>query len=241
MVLVMGLGMPAALWSPVRDRLVDSGVTAHAFDHRGVGQRADQAPRTDMAGLAADLLAELDVRGLDRVHLVGISMGGMVAQELAVRRPDRLRSLALIATAASAADLLPPSGPALSALLFERDREARLSRLLFPAEVRDDPAFRRRAEVMARSAAPPATFRAHLRAVLGHRASHRLGTLRLPTLVVAPRRDVLIPPRCSDTLARLIPNARLEAFAGAGHGLIAQVPDALAALLALHAAAAEAG
>ncbi len=238
--LVMGLGMPGHLWGPVRDALAARGVAVDTCDHRGVGTRASEPPRADMAGLAADVADALDARGWPVAHLVGISMGGMVAQELAVRRPDRLRSLTLVATAAWGRALAWPTREAMAAFLGERDRARRLGRLLFPPEIRDDPAFWARAERMAAEMAPPSTVRAHLRAVWGHDARNRLGTLRVPTLVVRPARDVLIPPVHPTDLAARIPGARLETFEAAGHGLIAQVPDALAAVIVDHALRAEA-
>jgi pimeloyl-ACP methyl ester carboxylesterase len=239
-VLVMGLGMPGHLWSPVVDRLAARGTTAHTPDHAGVGARAPDAPRTDMAGLAADLLAVLDERGWGRVHLVGISMGGMVCQELAVRRPDRVRSLGLVATTASALGLAPPTWAAVSAFATERDRARRLGRLLFPPAVRDEPVYRERAARMAAEMAAPATVRAHARAVAGHDVRGRLSTLRMPVLVVKPALDVLIRPSCSEDLARRVRGSRLETLAQAGHGVIAQEPDLLAALFLDHAARAEA-
>lgn len=235
----MGLGMPVALWRPVSERLVAAGVRVEPVEHAGVGEAVDRPPRTSMADLAADVLAALDARGVGRCHLAGISMGGMVAQELLVRRPDRFLSASLVATAAAGRSVAAGlSSEALAALLFERDRAERLSRLLFPPAVRADPALRARAARMAASGAPPATFRAHLRAAWGHDCRNRLRTLRVPTLVVRPELDVLIAPACSDELAAAVPGARLASLAGAGHGLIAQEPDALADLLLRHAGAA---
>jgi 3-oxoadipate enol-lactonase len=237
--LVMGLGMPGHLWGPVRDRLQARGVTVSDCDHRGVGTRVDEPPRADMEGLALDLVEVLDARGWSRAHVVGISMGGMVAQELALRRPDRVRSLALVATTAFGRRLALPTREALAAFAGERDRARRLSRLLFPPELRDEPPYRARAERMAAEMAPPATVRAHLRAVWGHDTRNRLRTLRMPLLVVKPMRDVLIRPSNAEDLAARVPGARIEALATAGHGLIAQVPDVLAALFADHASRAE--
>lgn len=238
--LVMGLGMPGHLWGPVRDALAARGARVSTCDHRGVGERRDERPRADMAALAADLVEVLDGLGWPEAHVVGISMGGMAVQELALRRPDRVRSLTLVATTAWGKGLAWPSGEALRALVGERDRARRLSRLLFPESIRGEAVSRARAERMAAEMAPPATVRAQLRAVWGHDTRNRLATLRMPVLVVKPMLDVLIPPRHVEALAARIPHARVEALATAGHGLIAQVPDLLATLIVDHATRAEA-
>ncbi len=239
--LVMGLGMPGEMWAPLLPAL-SAGHALATFDHRGLGRHHDLPPASSMEELADDLELVLDRLGWRSAHLVGVSMGGMAVQELAIRRPHRVRSLALLATTAHGRRLALPTAEAAAAFALSRRREERLGRLLYPAAFR----LANAAEVEARTArlaggfAPAATVRAHFRAVLGHDARNRLGTLRVPTLVVKPALDALIRPRASDDLARRIPRARLVVLPDAGHGLVHQSAAALAELLARHVATAEA-
>ncbi|MCB9688583.1 MAG: alpha/beta fold hydrolase [Alphaproteobacteria bacterium] len=239
--LVMGLGMAGAMWAPILPALRASHRVA-TFDHRGLGSRVDEPPARTMGELADDVLATLDALGWERAHLVGVSMGGMASQEVVVRRPDRIASLALIATTACGRKVLPPTRSALLAVLGSREREDRLAQLLYP------PAYRRehRAEIdrrvasMVATMAPRATTRAHFRAVLGHDARQRLKTVRAPTLVMKPGLDAMIRPTASDDLARRVPHARLAVLPDAGHGLIHQSADRVASLLLEHLARSEA-
>lgn len=235
--LVMGLGMSGAMWAPILPALRRAHRVA-TFDHRGLGSRVDEAPARSMPELADDVMAVLDELGWSRAHLVGVSMGGMAAQEVVVRRPDRVASLTLIATTACGRKVLPPTRAALLAVLTSKEREDRLARLLYPPEYRrahrED--IERRVASMVATMAPPTTTRAHLRAVLGHDARQRLKTVRAPTLVMKPALDAMIRPTASDDLARRVPHARLAVLADAGHGLIHQSADRVSALLLEHLA-----
>ena len=240
--LVMGLGMAGSMWAPVVPALREAHRVA-TFDHRGLGARVDEPPARTMTELADDVLGVLDALGWERAHLVGVSMGGMAVQELAVRRPDRVRSLALLATTACGRRVLPPTGAALLAVLGSRRREDRLRRLLYPAAWRraHREELDRRMAAMVASMAPRSTVRAHFRAVLGHDARQRLRTVRVPTLVIEPALDAMIRPRSSEDLARRLPHARLEVLADVGHGLVHQASDRVASLLLEHLARTDAG
>ncbi|MCA9492327.1 MAG: alpha/beta fold hydrolase [Myxococcales bacterium] len=235
--LVMGLGMTGAMWAPILPALRASHRVA-TFDHRGLGARADEAPARSMGELADDVLAVLDELRWERAHLIGVSMGGMASQEVVVRRPDRVASLTLMATTACGRKVLPPTRAAVLAALTSRRREDRLAQLLYPPAYRREHGeeIGRRVASMVTTMAPPTTTRAHFRAVLGHDARQRLKTVRAPTLVVKPGLDAMIRPSSSDDLARRIPHARLAVVPEAGHGLIHQSADRVAALLLEHLA-----
>jgi len=163
--------------------------------------------------------------------VVGVSMGGMIAQEIALSWPHRVRSLTLIAThCGGLRNFIPPPASLLMFLrgfLGPRDGRARvLERLIFP----DD--YLRTVDVAPLRAAlrdhvvgaAPATDRLRqIAAVLGHRAKGRLRALHAtPTLVVKASRDRLIHPRAHQQLHELIPNSRLVEFADAGHAILHQ-------------------
>ena len=228
--LIRGLGMTGAMWAPLVPGLAARHPVA-TFDHRALGR--SEGPAADsMAALADDTLSVLDQLGWARAHIVGISMGGMIAQELALRAPDRTKTLALVAThAGGPLGIVPPLG-GIAAILFSMSRASRLERLLYPRALRGD--VRPRTEAMIAQRVPPSTLAAHLRAVRTHDTRARLSGLAVPTLVVRPDLDALVRPSHSDRLAAGIPGARLHPMPDVGHGLVTHRSDALAALLLAH-------
>jgi pimeloyl-ACP methyl ester carboxylesterase len=226
LVLVMGFGADHLAWAlqmgafAERHRVI-------AFDNRGAGQ-TDQpdAPYT-IPMMAADTVGLMDALGVERAHVLGLSMGGMIAQEIALGWPERVRSLQLHATLARPdaylAALLEtwrtmkrslPDGDAVRALqlwIFAPGTYASRPELV-------DTAFR---NVMANPHRQSLTgFLRQGDAVQAHDTLDRLGKIRCPTLVSVAEDDVLVPPRFARELAERIPRAELRIVPGAGHGYI---------------------
>ena len=244
--LIMGFGMSGVVWRPQVEVLRESHRVVW-YDHLGVGE-SDPAPEwPTMATMAADARRLLDEVGFASAHVIGVSMGGMIAQELALSSPSRLRSLTLIATHPGGVRACLPSPEGL--LRFAQGnlggpatRVQALKRLLYTPEFLagvDHEQMDRRMNDMVGKRAARATVRGHLAAVLRHRTGARLDRVRVPTLVVRPGRDLLISPKNSDALARRIPGARVVRFDDAGHGITFQCASALNGEIARHVAAAE--
>jgi 3-oxoadipate enol-lactonase len=202
-----------------------------AYDQRGLGQTEVPEGPYAMADYADDAAALLDLVGWDSCAVVGISFGGMVAQELAIRHPARVRRLALCCTSSGGAggasypledlaDLDPAEGPAAHlALMDTRWDEA------WRADNPDLAAMI--IERFATSAASPGPGQLlQLEARSQHDTADRLGTIRCPTLVAGGRYDGIAPLANSEFLARSIPGAHLRLFDG-GHGFFLQDPEAL--------------
>jgi 3-oxoadipate enol-lactonase len=203
-----------------------------AYDHRGLGRSraADPAAQPTMADFADDALALVDHLGWQRFSLIGISFGGMVAQEVAIRAGDRVRRLVLACTSSGAAG--GASAPLHEILaLAPALRAERLIELL-DTRTRDDAALR--AELSAvfapLTAEPPGArlqlaMARQLEARRRHDTWARLDAIRAPTLVAAGRYDGLAPVENSRALAGAIAGARLEIFDG-GHAFLLQDPAA---------------
>jgi pimeloyl-ACP methyl ester carboxylesterase len=217
------------------------------YDHRGVGRSApDGSPFTiaDLAADAAALLAELQV---ERAHVLGISMGGMVAQELALAAPERVATLTLGATycggpGARFTDDRVVNDLAMAILSGDADRKIRTGWEfnVSPAFASADANFERFSEVAAAYPVALPMVMAQVQAIIAHDTSARLGEIAAPTLVVHGTADQMLASSNGELVASLIPDARLELLDGVGHLFFWEQPEHVAQLVAEHAAAARA-
>ena len=238
---IMGLGMRGLIWSRQVDALRTHFLCC-TYDHLGVGH-SDPAPRSvTTRSMADDAIRVIDDLGWNRVHIVGVSLGGMIAQELALRHESRCRSLALIATHGGG----PLAGfPTLEGVrhflgAVARRGEARaraLEHLLYPGHFREslDPEQRRLSTASRMENLPPLrTVLKQIRAARRHRAESRLSELALPTLLVRPGMDILIRPSQMDRLARRLRHAQVLRFDDSGHGVLFQKASELNSALRTH-------
>lgn len=237
--LVMGFGMSSDAWRRQVDALAPTCQVVR-YDARGLHRSTAGDGPHDLPGLAADAAALMDHLGWEDAHVVGISMGGMIAQHLALGHRERVRSLTLVATHAGGG--LRHTRPGLRGMrLFlaanTRKGEGRLealSHLLFTEAFRAQLVRDGWSPGELRSIATPSdpSIRmAHLRSLLTHDTRPRLPSLAgLRVTVVRADHDLLVPPRLSDEIAALIPGARLVGL-HAGHGVLLEAADALNALL----------
>lgn len=242
LLLLMGFGMQRVAWRHQVAGL-KSDFTVCAFDNRGVGESTAGRLRVGLGELAADAVGLMDALGWESAHVVGVSMGGMTAQHLALTHRARVRSLSLIATHAGGG--LFRTTPRLQALrLFFRANQAKgAARLDVLRELLYPPGMAPLEEGSFDAIAEPTGGRTRLTqlaSILRHDTRSQLRQLEgLPTLVIRPDDDILVPPHCSDALARAIPGARLVSVPHAGHGVTAQMPDLVNSLIREHALAAE--
>jgi 3-oxoadipate enol-lactonase len=227
--LIMGLGMNATGWWRTIPVLAES-FRVIAFDNRGVG-RSERVPGPYTAAeMADDAVSVLDEAGVDAAHVYGISLGGMIAQEVALRHPDRVRALVLGATTAGGPNLIR-ANEAVNA--FVRLRAQMTAEHAVWASVPINYARRTRVEGAQRIAeditqrlrypVEPDYYSAQLAAAHGHDA--RVEEIRAPTLVVHGDEDVLIPPANGERLAELIPGAELSMWPGAAHLYFTDEPE----------------
>jgi 3-oxoadipate enol-lactonase len=222
-VLVHGVAMGRWGWAPVADRLARD-YRVVTIDNRGVGASDAPTPPYSAAEMARDVLAVMDAEGIGSGHVVGASLGGMVAQQLALSWPERVDGLVLACTVPGGWRnwAMPPEtlyqlmwGP----LLPERLRlQAFAEHSLGPQALRRRPKLAERL-IAARQAAPQPS-----RGWLGQVAAGaffdpdgRQRHLRQPTLILHGTADRVVDPRNAEVLAGLIPDARLVWFPGAGH------------------------
>lgn len=240
-VLLQGLGLSSRFWFDVPTLLAsDPQKPRHvlAIDNRGTG-RSDKPRRLwRMGTMADDVIAVLDHAGVEAAFIVGISMGGMIAQHVALRHPSRVRGLVLLATTAGFLLGALPEAAALSRLLslpFGGPRAANnLTRLLLPESKwpRAREIFRDWPSAMRDDPTAPHTFAAHLFAASTHLVTRRLKHIECPAVVVAGSHDALIPLRNAQVLAAKLPNAELEVVAETGHALFVEDRDLVRRMVA---------
>jgi pimeloyl-ACP methyl ester carboxylesterase len=230
--LVMGLGMNATGWWRTVPVLAER-LEVLAFDNRGVG-RSDrpEGPYT-AAEMADDCVAVLDAAGIERAHVYGISLGGMIAQEVVLRHPDRVDRLVLGATTPGGERSVPADESTLA--FFARRAQMSAEDAVWASvpynygpRTRGERAGAIGEDIVQRLRFPiePEPYRAQLEAALGHDAGERLGQISAPTLVVHGERDRMVPAVNAHTLAEAIPGARLDLWPEAGHLYPTDEPEA---------------
>lgn len=238
LVLIMGYRGSSHMWGEALLRALSHYFQVLTFDNRGTGQ--SDKPNTVytipmMADDAAGLLHHL---GIARTHVFGVSMGGMIAQELALRYPKRVERLILGCTTCGGPQAIVPPPAVLAMLLTAPEvprHEAirRLWPLLFsPTFVRQRPdVLDHLTERALAHPTPPHTAIRQALAIQRFNTYGRLGQIVAPTLVVTGGDDLLVPPDNSRLLAHRIPQAILKIIPDVGHGFFWEQPDYLVDLL----------
>jgi len=253
LLLVMGLGMQLVAWHPdFVAMLVARGFRVIRFDNRDIGlsQRFDHlgvpnlaidslkyavglkvsAPYT-VATMADDTAGLLDALGIPAAHICGASMGGMIAQQLAVRHPTRVKSLTLIMTSSGSRRLPGPSLKVRSALISRPqdpknlqsvvEHYVKLYKLIgSPGYPTDDADLHERlGQSVRRSHRPQGTARQMVAIAADGNRTPLLGQIKVPTQVIHGRDDPLVPVAAGHDLAARIAGAELDVIAGMGHDL----------------------
>jgi pimeloyl-ACP methyl ester carboxylesterase len=243
-VLLHGLGSSRAKWTAVADALVAEGLRVVRLDLRGAGESETPERPYDVATLAADLAALADAVGLERFHLAGHSLGGMIAQRFAVDRPERVRSLVLLSTTSHNGRRATEFSRAMATIAergfdaVERDPELRatVERILaeaFPAAPLPVEMFKKGLEQPNRELAWA------WGATAGFSVKDELATIRCPVLVAHGTADALIPFGAGRLLHEAIAGSTFLPIDGAGHSLASRHADLVARAIAEHVRAAD--
>lgn len=224
--LIMGLGWASNMWHRTRPVLTARYRTI-ALDNRGAG-RSDLPPGPyPIATMASDAAAVLDATGIESAHLVGASMGGMIAQEFALQFPKRVRSLILACTAAGGPHAVQAETEAIQ-LLFRQDANPKERAEAAVPFIYDASTPRERIDqdlrVLSEAYSTPEGYAAQLQGILAWEAYSRLPQISTPTLVIHGMNDRLVPVANADLIAGRIPGARLVKLANASHIFMTDQP-----------------
>lgn len=259
--LIMGLGMQLTSWPPAMVQgLADAGYRVVRLDNRDIGlsQHFDQLrapnlvwtalkhrlgwaikPPYSLHDMAMDAVGVLDALKIDQAHIVGASMGGMIAQRVAIAASARVRSLTSIMSTSGARSLPQARAHVMQALMSRPKSDApealmqhavRLFNIIgSPGFPTDPQLMRERVQAsLARSYHPAGTLRQMVAVAADADRAEQLRALHCPTLVLHGKADPLVPFACGEDTARRIPGAQLVGIEGMGHDL---APGVVAALL----------
>lgn len=269
--LIMGLGMQLIAWPPAMvQALVDAGYRVVRFDNRDIGlsRHFDQLvvpnlvwtalklrfgvpvrPPYTLRDMALDAIGVLDALRVPRAHVVGASMGGMIAQHVALAAPARLLSLTSIMSSSGARGLPNPSPEVMRLMMRRPARQTRESVIDYTVQLvraigspgfpTPEPEIRARVvEAVARSFHPAGTLRQMVAVGADSGRAAALSSVRAPTLVLHGKSDPLVPCPCGEDTARRIPGARLVAIDGMAHdlppGVVERLLDAMLPHLQSH-------
>ena len=230
LLLIQGLGYTADMWHRILPALAAQRRVV-VFDNRGVGRSSVPEPPWTVEQMADDAIAVLDAAGGVRAHVFGVSMGGLIAQEVALRHPDRVASLVLGCTHPGGREAARMD-PEAAAMLMDREpksaREAIEASLPFVyAADTSRRAIEEDVEVRLRYPLRARAYWGQLDAMRRHRGTFaRLGEIRAPTLVLHGDADRLVQPANATVIADAIPGAELQWLPGASHVFWTDQPDA---------------
>jgi pimeloyl-ACP methyl ester carboxylesterase len=245
LLLIQGMSGTHVAWGRQFREALEESFDVVAFDNRGIGLSGPVEGPFTIVEMAEDTAGLMEELGLESAHVAGISMGGMIAQELALAEPGRLRSLTLGCTycGGPGSQLMPQENVeklAAGMMSGDRDKAIRASYEvnLSPAFRADEDAYAAFHEMAISVPARKATIELQVQAIFGHDTSGRLGEIATPTLIVHGTEDGVLPFPNGEQIASLMPAARFERLEDVGHMFWWEQPQRSAELIRVHALAA---
>ncbi len=233
LLLIAGIPAIADDWDALAEPLSASRRVI-AYDNRGSGRSTVTPGPYSTRQLAGDAVALLDALEIGRADVFGMSMGGMIAQEVALGWPERVRRLILGCTHAGVEHAAPQPREAGRAFAMQTDDWAERMRALAPFAFAPGVEEGLLASFVAKKSGDvqdPAGYAAQIQAVLAHDTADRLDAITAPTLILTGDEDQVIPAASSDLLRERIPGARLETIAGTGHLFFIEAPEQTRSLI----------
>jgi 3-oxoadipate enol-lactonase len=227
--LIMGLGVTSQMWHRTRPLLAKQFRTL-AFDNRGVGQSDVPSGPYSIPLMASDAAAVLDAAEIESAHIFGVSMGGMIAQELVLQDSKRVRSLILGCTTAGGPTAIRADQQAAQILMARRNMSTEEALQAFVPFIYDRATPRERIDedvaIRRRWFPRPEAYIAQLYGILAWESYTRIPAIRVPTMVIHGESDRLVPPGNGRLVAERIPGAKLVMIPHASHLFATDQPEA---------------
>jgi len=239
LIMIMGLAGNLDWWDPRMIQELSEKFKLVVFDNRGAGRTDVSDRRYTIKLFAEDTAGLMDALEISRAHVFGISMGGMIAQELVLSYPKKVEKLVLCSTNCGGRKSVLPSGKVLEMLMADRSAPSpeEMARMMIPLVFTEDfikknPDFVELAiQQILRAPISKEAFMGQLKAIMEFNTFDRLSQIRAPALILHGKRDILVPPENGSILAKAIPNAKLVYFENSAHGLIEEMEKMIRVLL----------
>jgi 3-oxoadipate enol-lactonase len=231
LIMIRGIGSNADHWYK-QVPLLAKKYRVVAFDNRGIARSSDHGVEFSIWDMAIDTLGLMDALKVEKAHILGLSMGGMVAQEIAIAQPERVLGLILACTHPGGSKQIRPTNQVLnlfSEFIRKRSQDSWLKAAPF---IFDPYTLSKRPNLVSEYIEKSRKYSVdsdillrQWRAILTHDTYSRLGKIKSPTLVLTGDRDVLIPPDNSKLLVEKIAQSRLVVIPGGGHQILIEQPE----------------
>jgi len=239
LVMIQGLSANTSWWDPRWIQTLSERFKVVAFDNRGAGRTELSAKDYSIRLFADDTAALMDALGIPEAHVLGISMGGMIAQELAINHPRKVERLVLCSTYCGGEKSVQPSDEVMQTLMPDRgdltvEEVARMTIPLLLTEkfLKSNPGVEEFVfQQITRTPISPQAFARQLNAIMNFNSWGRLLYIKAPTLILQGKQDILVPPQNAPILNKAIPGSRMVYFKDSAHGLIEETEEVLAAIL----------
>ncbi|HVM07277.1 MAG TPA: alpha/beta fold hydrolase [Acidimicrobiales bacterium] len=227
--LIMGLGYPSDMWFRIWPELATR-YRVIRFDNRGTGRTGVPPGPYTVELMADDAIAVLDAAGVERAHVIGASMGGLIAQQVVATHPERVASLGLVCTGAGGEHMAPADPEALAMMAARAtmppEEAAEVAIPFVYASTTPRSRIDEDFEVRLRVPTPPEGYANQLMGVSGWQGVwDALATISVPTLVLSGKADRLVNPENATILAERIPGAQLVLLDDASHVLMTDQPE----------------
>ncbi len=234
LMLICGLGSHVDTWDLELVDALSRDTRLILFDNRGAGRSDKPDTEYSMRMFADDAANLLEALGVDRAFILGASMGGMIAQEFALRHPDKTAGLILCCTAPGGSEMIPPEPEVLEKLAevdgLTPEEIARKNRPLSFTQEFIENNWDWLEEKMRREipyTAPAFSFKRQMAAAMRHNTYGRLPEISPSTLVMTGTEDILIPPENSEIIAARVPGAALKRYENTAHAFMTEARDAV--------------
>lgn len=227
-----GMGSSLEIWSPEYRNALKAKYRLLLMDYRGIGRSDAPDVEYSVPMLARDIAELMTAVGITRANIMGLSLGGMIAQELALTWPEKVEKLVLCATHCGTKHYIP---------IPDRKERKEVEDVyadsivagMYPREfIKNNPA--KIQDIVSRETffpLPPEIFERHYQAARSFDSYERLEELKCPTLILSGAQDLMVNPENSKLLAQLIPQSKLEIIPGGGHGFLEQYPELVLGLV----------
>ncbi len=229
-VMIMGLAANVDWWTPDFLVGISKKFKTIVFDNRGAGRTDKPDVEYSIKMFADDTVGLMDALNIKKAHVLGISMGGMIAQEIVLNYPERVEKLILCATHCGGSKYILPSPEVMEILMKgaegmtpEESAELVISLTFTEDFIKNNPdAIERARENILNEFIPEFSYQHQIGAVMRFNAGRRLRKVNTPTLIVQGKKDVLVQPQNADLLAKLISEAKFAFFDNSGHAVLSQ-------------------